>query len=67
MKAKIALEDLAKGAVPRALLDDGQPIRNVPGSLASEGHTVLRKDRDPAWRCRFPPGPTGSRGFRSPS
>lgn len=46
-KARIALEDLAKGAVLRLLLDDGEPIRNVPASLVSEGHSVLRQERDP--------------------
>ncbi len=48
VKAKIALEDLPTGAVLRLLLDDGEPIRNVPGSLTTEGHTVIRRDRDPA-------------------
>lgn len=48
VKAKIALEDLAKGAVLRMLLDDGEPIRNVPGSLSSEGHSVLSQERDAA-------------------
>jgi len=48
VKSKIALEDLAKGDVLRVLLDDGEPIRNVPVSLASEGHAVVRQDRDAA-------------------
>jgi len=47
VKAKIALEDLAKGATLRLLLDDGEPVRNVPTSLSSEGHGVLRQDRAP--------------------
>lgn len=46
VKAKIALEDLAQGAVLRMLLDDGEPVRNVPTSLSSEGHSLLRKERD---------------------
>lgn len=46
-KARIALEDLPSGAVLRILLDDGEPIRNVPGSLASEGHAVSAPERSP--------------------
>lgn len=39
-KAKLALEPLPSGARVRFLLDDGEPIRNVPTSLASDGHAV---------------------------
>jgi len=39
-KAKLFLEPLSTGAKVRLLLDDGEPIRNVPGSLASDGHQV---------------------------
>jgi len=48
VKAKIALEDLARGALLRVLLDDGEPVRNVPVSLASEGHAIVRRERDGA-------------------
>ncbi len=41
VKAKLLLETLAKGDVLEILLDDGEPIHNVPQSLRSDGHTVL--------------------------
>lgn len=46
VKAKIALEDLPVGGVLRVFLDDGEPIRNVPDSLASQGHEVLSRERE---------------------
>lgn len=48
VKAKIALEDLPVGGLLRVLLDDGEPIRNVPDSLASQGHEVLTREQDAA-------------------
>ena len=41
VKTKIALTPLKSGEILEILLDDGQPIANVPGSVRNEGHTVL--------------------------
>jgi TusA-related sulfurtransferase len=41
VKAKLALEDLDDGAVARILLDDGEPVKNVPRSLKADGHKLL--------------------------
>lgn len=51
VKTKIALAPMSSGQVLEILLDDGQPIQNVPGSVRGEGHTVLstRKEGD-YWR-----------------
>lgn len=41
VKAKLALEDLETGAPLRILLDDGEPVKNVPRSIKAEGHKLL--------------------------
>ena len=41
VKAKLALEDLEEGTQATILLDDGEPVKNVPRSLKSEGHRLL--------------------------
>lgn len=41
VKTKIALSPMKSGEILEILLDDGQPIANVPGSVRNEGHTVL--------------------------
>jgi len=41
VKAKLALEDLENGAIAQILLDDGEPVKNVPRSLKSDGHRLI--------------------------
>ncbi|MFH1715716.1 MAG: sulfurtransferase TusA family protein [Planctomycetota bacterium] len=41
VKAKIELEKLEVGAVLEVLLDEGEPIRNVPASFADQGQEVV--------------------------
>lgn len=41
VKAKLALEMVDEGEVVEFLLDDGEPVKNVPKSLKSEGHKLL--------------------------
>ncbi len=41
VKAKLELEKLRTGAVLDVLLDDGEPVRNVPVSFAEQGQEVL--------------------------
>jgi len=41
VKAKLALEDLDDGTVAQILLDDGEPVKNVPRSLKADGHQLL--------------------------
>jgi sulfite reductase (ferredoxin) len=40
---KIELSTLKSGDELEILLDDGQPIHNVPGSVRAEGHTILEQ------------------------
>jgi TusA-related sulfurtransferase len=51
VKTKLKLETMGQGQVLSVLLDDGDPIRNVPRSVENEGHTVLSQERvDQAYR-----------------
>ncbi len=51
VKTKLKLETMDEGQILSVLLDDGDPIRNVPRSVQNEGHTVLAQERvDQAYR-----------------
>jgi tRNA 2-thiouridine synthesizing protein A len=54
VKTKLKLEAMEHGQILSVLLDDGDPIRNVPLSVSNEGHTVLSQDRvDGSYRVRI--------------
>lgn len=44
VKTKLKLESMNPGQVLAVLLDDGEPIRNVPRSVSEDGHTVLSQE-----------------------
>lgn len=51
VKTKMALAPMQSGALLEILLDDGQPIQNVPGSVRNEGHEVLSTEKvDNYWK-----------------
>ena len=41
VKAKLALEMIETGETVKFLIDDGEPVKNVPRSLKAEGHKLL--------------------------
>jgi len=43
VKTKLAMEPMAAGQILQILLDDGEPIQNVPGSVKLEGHAILEQ------------------------
>mgnify|MGYP003322930628 FL=1 len=45
VKTKLKLDAMQSGEVLAVILDDGEPIRNVPKSVENEGHTIL--DQEP--------------------
>ncbi len=45
VKTKLKLETMEPGQVLSVLLDEGDPIKNVPKSVENEGHTVLAQER----------------------
>lgn len=44
VKTKLKLETMEAGQILAVILDDGDPIRNVPRSVSDDGHTVLRQE-----------------------
>ena len=44
VKTKLKLESMLPGTVLAVLLDDGDPIKNVPQSVENEGHKVLQQE-----------------------
>lgn len=44
VKTKLKLEGMLPGQVLAVILDEGEPIRNVPQSIRNEGHTVLLEE-----------------------
>lgn len=54
VKTKLKLETMLPGQVLSVLLDDGEPIKNVPRSVSDDGHTVLSQERiDQSYRVRI--------------
>ncbi len=45
VKTKLKLEAMEGGQILSVLLDDGDPIRNVPRSVRNEGHSILSEER----------------------
>jgi tRNA 2-thiouridine synthesizing protein A len=45
VKTKLKLESLEIGSQLRVLLDEGEPIRNVPQSIINEGHQILKQEK----------------------
>ena len=43
--AKVELSKLQPGQVLELILDDGPPIKNVPGSIIREGHKILDRNQ----------------------
>lgn len=42
VRTKLELEKLKKGDVLEVILDDGEPIRNVPRSVKAEGYKIIK-------------------------
>jgi len=45
VKVKLKLEELQPGVILEILLDDGEPILNVPRSIKEDGHEILAAER----------------------
>ena len=42
VKTKLKLEEMRSGEVLEIILDEGEPIGNVPRSVKEEGHRIVR-------------------------
>lgn len=47
VKTKLQLEEMDPGQVLEVILDDGEPIRNVPRSVEAEGHKIVERSKIP--------------------
>jgi len=45
VKVKLCLEQMECGEILEVLLDDGEPIENVPTSIKDEGHEIIDKTK----------------------
>lgn len=45
VRVKLALEEMAPGENLEILLDDGEPMRNVPRSIKDDGYRIIRAER----------------------
>ena len=45
VKTKLKLDTMSAGEILAVILDDGEPIKNVPQSVKNEGHTILTQDQ----------------------
>lgn len=44
VKTKLKLETMQAGQVLAVILDEGDPIRNVPRSVSDDGHHILKQE-----------------------
>lgn len=44
VKTKLKLETMQAGQVLAVILDEGDPIRNVPRSVSDDGHQILKQE-----------------------
>jgi tRNA 2-thiouridine synthesizing protein A len=42
VKTKLQLEEMEPGQILEVLLDDGEPVLNVPRSVKEDGHKILK-------------------------
>ena len=47
VQTKLKLEDMEMGQVLEVILDDGEPMRNVPRSVKAEGHKIIGVEKLP--------------------
>ena len=45
VKTKLKLDTMRAGDILAVMIDDGEPIRNVPQSVENEGHTIITQDQ----------------------
>ncbi len=46
VKTKLKLETMDDGQVLEVILDDGEPIQNVPKSIKEEGHKIVEVKKE---------------------
>jgi tRNA 2-thiouridine synthesizing protein A len=51
VKTKLKLEEMQQGEILEVILDDGEPIRNVPRAVKEDGQEILEVEKiDDKWK-----------------
>jgi len=45
VRAKLKLEEMRSGDILEIIIDDGEPIKNVPRSIKEEGHKIIKAEK----------------------
>ena len=45
VRAKLKLEEMRSGEILEIIIDDGEPIKNVPRSIKEEGHKIIKVEK----------------------
>ena len=45
VKTKLKLEEMQAGRILEVILDEGEPIKNVPRAVKEEGHQILKVEK----------------------
>lgn len=45
VRTKLKLEEMKNGEVLEVILDDGEPMKNVPRSVKDEGHEIIKVEK----------------------
>ncbi len=53
VKTKLQLEEMEEGQILEVILDEGEPVKNVPRSVKAEGHNVLDLSEKPDGHFRM--------------
>lgn len=47
VKTKVKLEKMQDGQILEVIIDDGEPLHNVPRSIKEEGHKIIKVEKLP--------------------
>ena len=47
VKTKLKLEEMQDGQLLEIIIDDGEPMQNVPRSIKEEGHKIVKVEKLP--------------------
>ena len=45
VKTKLKLEEMGKGQILEIVIDQGEPMDNVPRSIKEEGHRIIKVEK----------------------
>lgn len=45
VRLKLKLEEMQSGETMEIIIDDGEPIKNVPRSIKEEGHKIIKVEK----------------------